>query len=371
MDAVDSLFEQIERGRSGLNIGLNIGLPILQSMTYGVQRQTYTVLAGATGSGKTTLALYSYVYRVINDHLGDMRYRVVFFSFEMTSEILLAKLLSTYIWETYGIEASYADIMSREASLNDTLYDIVNQCKPWLQKIMRQLTIIDRAIGADAVYGALKGYAARNGSEEIGPNGKITYTPNVEGELVQVIIDHLALVKIQGTRSKKEEMDLLANYMLSIRNIYFYSPLILMQINRTSSSMDRRNAGFQEMELGDLKDTGTAAEAAELVIAVFSPWRVKQAMHKGYNIKILQDRYRAIQILKSRLGESEKQVSVNFWGSVGIFEELPPSEELARLSDTQMRKYTHLVDMPVDRPNVIHTENESARTDTGKILFRF
>lgn len=344
-DHVESLFTQIDRGREGLNIGLGIGLPILQSMTYGVQRQTYTVLAGGTGSGKTTLALYSYVYRVINDHLEDMCYRVVFFSFEMPAEMLLAKLLSTYIWETYGIELNYASIMSREDKLSDDLYELINGCKPWLQKFMKQLVIIDSPIGADAVYASLKGYAQRNGVETPGINGKIHYKPNIDGEIVQIVVDHLGLVRLTN-KTKKEEMDLLANYLLTIRNIYGYSPLVLMQINRTSSSMDRRKGGFSEIELSDLKDTGTAAEAAELVIALFNPWREKLPVHQGYSIRLLQNHYRSIQILKSRLGESEKQVAVNFFGSIGLFEELPPAEELNRLSESQLKRYTRLVDFP-------------------------
>lgn len=347
MDAVDSLYNLIEKGRSGLNVGLNIGLPKLQSMTYGVQRQTYTLICGATGSGKTTLALYSYIYRVLNDNLGDMRYRILMFSMEMTQEILLAKLMSTYIWETYAIEINYNHIMSRQTTISEDHYELVESCKPWLKAIMKQLTIIDRPVSSGEAYAALKNYASRNGTETVGANGKITYKPNIEGELVQIIVDHLGLAKISGNKSKKEEMDLFANYLLSIRNIYAYSPLVLMQLNRTSSSMDRRNANMSEIELSDIKDTGTAAEAAELVLAIFSPWRVKQGKHQDYNIRILQDHYRAIQILKSRLGESEKQVSVNFFGSVGTFKELPPAEELNRLSEDQIRsRYTKLSGTP-------------------------
>jgi hypothetical protein len=363
MDPIEALYSSIERGRQGLNIGLNIGLPKLQSMTDGVQRSTYTVIAGGTGSGKSTFALYSYVYRVINDHLGDNRYRVVFFSFEMTTEIILAKLLSMFIWETYQIEAPYKTIMSRQGVISEELYILVNSCKPWLKEVMKQLTIIDHPIGADAVYANMKAYAGRNGRETTGENGRIHYEPTIENEIVQIVIDHLGLTKIGNNRTKKEEMDLLANYLVTIRNIYHYSPLVLMQINRTSSSMDRRKGGFSEIELSDLKDTGTAAEAAEIVLAIFNPWKQKLNKHADYNIKLLQDHYRSIQILKSRLGEADKQVAVNFWGSTGIFEELPPAEELSRLSDQQMQKYTTLVPELEYRPI-------QAPIDSGKIVFK-
>jgi len=366
MNAVDSLFESIDKGRAGLNMGLSIGLPKLQSMMHGVQRKTYTVVAGGTGSGKSTFALYSYVYRVINDHLGDDRYRVIFFSFEMTAEIILAKLLSMFIWEHFGVEAPYDHIMSMNGVITPELYELVQQSKPWLREVLLQLTIIDHPIGADAVYANLKAYASRNGTETQGVNGKIHYKPNVENELVQVIVDHLALVKL-SSRTKKEEMDLLANYLLSIRNIYSYSPLVLMQINRTSSSMDRRKGGYSEIEISDLKDTGTAAEAAELVLALFNPWREKLKKHADYNIGQIKDSYRAIQILKSRLGIAEQQVSVNFWGSVGHFKELPPAEELNRLSESQMLPYIKLV--PGELSEVTFQESAPVKNE-GKFTFK-
>lgn len=342
-NVISTLFEAIDKGKEGLNIGLDIGLPKVKKITNGVIRQVFTIIAGGTGSGKTTLALYSNVYRVIKDNLGDMRYRVIFFSFEMTAEILLAKILSMYIWEEYKREVGYKEIMSREEKISDELYDLLVQCKPWLEAFMKQLTIFDSSIGADAMYAVLKKYAANHGEETHGPNNKIIYKPHIENELVQIVVDHLGLIKFTN-RSKKEEMDLASNYLLTIRNIYAYSPLVLMQLNRTSSSMDRRNGGMHEIELSDIKDTSTTSEAAEVIIAIFNPWREKLPKSRGYNIQILQDKYRGIQILKNRMGEADKSVSVNFFGSVGLFREFDiKGDEMNRLSEMDMRKYIELM----------------------------
>ena len=54
----DSVFNQIEKGRSGDNWGLPMGLPKLEGIIDGVTKSTYTLLFGSTSSGKTSLALY-------------------------------------------------------------------------------------------------------------------------------------------------------------------------------------------------------------------------------------------------------------------------------------------------------------------------
>lgn len=50
MSSVDSLFKTIQRGRSGLNVGLSTGLPKLDMLTYGIQRRWMTVISGDSGS---------------------------------------------------------------------------------------------------------------------------------------------------------------------------------------------------------------------------------------------------------------------------------------------------------------------------------
>ena len=46
---VSELFNSINRGRSGMNIGLPTGLPKFDSITYGVQRKWMYVWAGDSG----------------------------------------------------------------------------------------------------------------------------------------------------------------------------------------------------------------------------------------------------------------------------------------------------------------------------------
>ena len=51
MTNVDLLFDQINNGREGKNIGLKTGIPLLDKYTGGIQKGTYTLVFGLSGSG--------------------------------------------------------------------------------------------------------------------------------------------------------------------------------------------------------------------------------------------------------------------------------------------------------------------------------
>ena len=73
-------------------------------------------------------------------------------------------------------------------------------------------------------------------------------------QVVLVVIDHMSLLRTSEGRSLKQEIDLASSFLVTYRNICGISPLVIMQTNRESSSMDRRNGGFQEPQRSDIKD---------------------------------------------------------------------------------------------------------------------
>ena len=111
---VENLFKSIDKGRSGLNSGLSSGFKKLDKLVFGVQRQWMTVWAGDSGSGKSSLVLFSQIYQPFQQYYHDKNIDVHFliYSFEMSSEVLLAKLLSLYLYDTYNRILSYVYLLS-------------------------------------------------------------------------------------------------------------------------------------------------------------------------------------------------------------------------------------------------------------------
>ena len=70
MNNVDLLFQKIDEGRKGNNIGLSTGIPKLDKYTGGMQKGGYTLIFGLSGSGrfcfliKKILYLYMKKYKI-------------------------------------------------------------------------------------------------------------------------------------------------------------------------------------------------------------------------------------------------------------------------------------------------------------------
>ena len=67
----NSLIHQITFGREGKNWGYSMGLSKLEEVIDGVTQSIYTLVFSPTGSGKTSLVLYSYIYKPLMEHLYD------------------------------------------------------------------------------------------------------------------------------------------------------------------------------------------------------------------------------------------------------------------------------------------------------------
>jgi len=117
MNNVSELFKAIDAGRTGKNIGIHTGIPKLDSYIGGLQRKTYYLIFSDSGGGKTSLTLYM-LYRCLKDD-PNRKIKIAYFSLEMSSNSLLAKLLGLYLYETYNIVIPYKTLMSWEEPLSD------------------------------------------------------------------------------------------------------------------------------------------------------------------------------------------------------------------------------------------------------------
>lgn len=114
MSIVDELYSEIDNGREGRNLGLKTGLPKLDWYTGGFQKGVYKLIFGQSGSGKSSYVIYSDLYRILRDY-PDRDIVHVYFSLEMSSKVLLAKLLNLYIWYLWNRNFLYdTNVRSRK-----------------------------------------------------------------------------------------------------------------------------------------------------------------------------------------------------------------------------------------------------------------
>ena len=329
MTITDALLQEIDIGREGRAQGYSMGLPKVESIIDGVTKRTMTVLASGTGQGKSSYILYAYVYRPVMEHLDDDNFYVSYFSLEMPATVIFGKLLSTYIFEKYGKELSIKEILSRKKGyiLSDEDYQIVQDSLKWLRKVEKKIHVYDKSLNADKLYAILMQKLEQFGEFEETENRKI-YKPHNPDLLYEVVIDHVGLLRPSNGRNKKGEIDMTVAYLVTLRNMCDLAVTLIQQINREQSNIERFKAGRTGIQLSDLKETGDTTDAAEVVAALYGPNRDKLNTYRGYNVKKLGDHIRVLQILKTRFGEADKEIALNFHGGINMWSELPLPDDI-------------------------------------------
>lgn len=323
---VKQLFNLIKRGKQGKNIGISTGSPKVDSVIYGIQRQyLYTIGADSSG-GKTSYVIDTFVYNLLKN-ANDTPISILYYSFEMSREVLFAKILSRYIWDQFNKIITYEEILSLTHPISDENYKIVKKSQEWLHNLSEHLVIYDKALSPNGIYATCKEWLKGFGNFVEIEEHKEEYIPTDSSRYKVVIIDHVGLISGPGT--KKEKIDLTADYMIGFRNKCGISGVFVQQMNRNSKSMDRKTSGYELYQLDDFKDTSGTIEASEVVIALYFPYREKIARCEGYPIQnVLKKKFRLCQILKNRYGQSDINIGLSFYGEIGMFRELPLPAEI-------------------------------------------
>ena len=323
---VTRLFENIEEGRKGRNIGISTGLPMIDSLIYGIQRKYLYTIGADTSGGKTSFAIDVFVYNLLKN-AGNTPVSILYYSFEMSSDILFAKILSLYIFDTYGQVISYQEILSLTEAISDEKFFYIEQSRDWLLNIQKHVTIYDKALSPGGIYATCKEWLKGFGTFVQIDEHREDYIDNDPNRYKVAILDHVGLISGQG--SKKERIDLTVDYFIHFRNKCSLSGVFVQQLNRNAKGMDRKTNGYELIQLDDFKDTSGTTDGSDVVIALYYPYREKIARCEGYPIQnVLKKRFRLLQVLKNRYGIADSNKGCAFYGEIGMFKEIPRPDEI-------------------------------------------
>lgn len=330
MTLLDSFYSEIDKGRQGQSWGYSTGLPKLDKLTDGIKKANYTVLFALSGVAKTTLCLYSYVYKPIQQHLEDDKLEIMFFNLEMKKEFILAKLLSIYLYETYNIRLGAKQILSIEMNykLSDFDYQKILESREWLNKVCKILHFDDGVMTSKSFYFKVINFLKDRGTFADIDHPSHGYTPNNPNKVVLFLGDHLNLARPQPGSTKKQEIDGISDWCVKFRNWTNCSFMWIMQANRTGTQVARLTSGYNEPRIEDIMDSSVPGFDAETVLAVYNPFKDKLQKYRGYDLKQLDGKCRSVICLKNRYGESDAADVLYFDGLIGYFKELPPPSEI-------------------------------------------
>ena len=338
IDHFSDLQEEINRGIEGLNSGVPMGFNRLNKYI-GIRKRIYSVVFGATGSGKSAFVHSAYILNPFdwwyaNKDDANIRVKVMLFSMERSKVYTKAKWLSRKIFLNEGVLIPIQKLLGWwETKMTKDEHDLVMMYSDYINELCEFCDIIEGGQNPTGIYKYMKNYAHENGRfEDIDEFTKV-YIPNHPNEIVIPIVDHYGLTKMERGMSKKEAIDKVSEYFQWSRDQLGYSPVGVSQLNRELSGFMTKKIESFEPTLDHIKESGRPAEDADCVISMFQPSRYKTD-DVAYNVeKFIDpnsggDYFRSVKILKNSYGEADLRIGMAFQGATGMFKELPRRKDM-------------------------------------------
>lgn len=316
-DAYNRVISRVEEGIKGENQGIPIPFNRLRQFLPNIQRSTYYLVGAGTKVGKTSLVDDVFYYGSYDYYKGlkeaskleGFELDIDYFSYEIDRETKILKGISRKIWHDYGIIADTNTILSRgENRCSAELYDLVTSYKDYFEEMEDVVTVHDMPDNPTGIYKYLKDKAEKHGKtyyKNINKNPNEDpvlrfdrYEPNNPNRYWLVFIDHIALMMEERGFNTKQNIDKMSQYFVLLRNNYGISPIVIQQLAFDSESDERHKQGRLTPTIRDFGDSKYTTRDANVIMALFSPYRYKIDTFQGYDIRALGNTYRNLEILE-------------------------------------------------------------------------
>lgn len=343
------LEKEVKAGLDGKNNGIPMGFTRLNKYI-GIRRRLMFLLFGSPGSGKSAFLHHCFILSPFDWYLTTkpkFKFKVILFSMERSKVYILAKWMSRKIFVDQGILIPIAKLLGWwDVKLTKDEHDLFLAYKWYIDELLQVVDIIDGAQNPTGIRKYVRNYAEKNGKvEQIDEYHKI-YLPNDPNEIVVIGEDHLGLAKVEkGLNSKKEAIDKISEDNQYFRDFFGYIPVPVMQLGRSLNNPVYQKMDSFEPCLEDVKESGNPGEAADCVISLFDPKRLRTT-DPGYNVDKFVDvsnganYFRSAKILKNTYGEDQIRLGAGFMGVTGIFSELPKPKDMENFEYTSLFNHT-------------------------------
>ena len=340
-----------------------MGMERLEKYLPGIEQSTYYLIAAASGIGKSKLARYLFIHNPImfleNNPDSDIQLDILYFSLEESKEKVILAEVSKYLYTQHKLNLSIKQLSSvgRYNVLSTEDLQKVQQSEEHVNNFLKRVKIFDNVRNATGIYKTVRDFALTIGTyydkndtpltpQEV-HNVKIGvgesykkvsyYKTHNPKHYVIVLIDHISLLQPETGETLWQSMSKMSsNYCLHIRDKFGFIPVVVQQL---AADKERIEANFSkadlvqklEPSLDGLGDNKTIARDVNIALGLFAPDRYKITEHNGYDITRFRDRYRSMNIMKSRDGIANKKLPLFFNGAVDFFKELPKVDELEKM----------------------------------------
>jgi hypothetical protein len=263
-----NLEERISDGISGKYSGLANGFQRLNEVIFGIQRSTYYLLGGQSGTFKTTLCDFMILNAITDALKKGIKLNVFYYSYEIDRITKQCNWLSVIAYQKYGVIIPSETIKGLgEFRLTKEQHKIIQDCIPDVELLFSRINFEFVPSNPTGIFNQCFKFFETIGTVErekyIDHERKekykiVKYIPNDPNEITIGVLDHLYCLKKERGFAVKETIDKHSEYCVQLRNLFGMSWLNIQQFNRAMSSIDRikfKGADMSPQE-SDFKDTG-------------------------------------------------------------------------------------------------------------------
>lgn len=358
MNLYDSLIHEVDKGLQGKNG--SIPFPIAKIDEYiDIAKNTNYLIVGDTAAGKTSVAhdlilnILEWYYKMMVENL---KLSIIYFGMERKQYNYSAKWVSRMIFKEEGFYIPVKKILGRlrkrdEKGKLGKEYDLMT---PEEILLIKSYAKIFQKWEEDKTFICIEGthnptglkifidnFAKENGEivkKKDGPLEKNHYIPTHENHIVLIITDYVGVLDKERDDQgiKKNRLDIFSAAARRWRDLYGFSPVNIQQLSRGVADIARIKLNDVKPKLTDIADTSELARDADVVLAIFEPYRYLPDETEqdiiGYNLHKLKDAkgykyYRTLHILKSSFDGDGITMGCAFHPQTGIILPMPKSPD--------------------------------------------
>jgi hypothetical protein len=315
----------------------------------GIEQKKYYVITSSTKGAKTQFASYVFVFQSLlyAYHNPDkLRLKIFYYPLEETPDDVLTRFMSFILYTLSGgnIRIAPTDLEStkNDRPVGDEIFNLLESEEySRIIDFFEEHVIFSTSTNPTGVYNECKKYAEEHGTvhkkkqkirdEFTGETKEIDafdyYEQEDPDEYRLIFYDHVSLTSSERGLSLKQSVDKLSEYFVLLRNRYGYSPVVIQQQAFSGESLDAYKEQKLRPTIANLADSKYTSRDANVVLGLFSPFKYELPDYKGYDITILKDNVRFLEVLVNRGGSPGGLVALYFDGAVCSFNELPRPKE--------------------------------------------
>lgn len=310
----DEVLKDLMSKKHNKETGKSNGIPFphsrMRDYITDIEPGSYIGVLGASGVGKSKFVRNTFLYHPLDFSLKT-KYpvKIIYFALEDPKTKIYKNLLCHYLYQRHKYSISLMKLESKgDFTLPKEALELIHVDDEFYKWVGKNVLIIEDCLTPDTIEARCDYLKSR--------------IP--EGEHVIVIVDNYAnLVPDEG----KKDWDAVRYFSRNIVRLklckaYNWTVIGVLQEDIETEKNRFRSIAAGKMSIGALEPNGSSIGNAKIIIqdlfygiGIFNPWKYELLRYpngKGYDINILRNNFRGINIFKNNEGDTGARLGLFF-----------------------------------------------------------